>query len=122
MVCKDKTPISEALFLNTIRLFIDKINDGISNRINNLERRMDIAMAKLSDVQAKQAEAIAAVQRAVARVVEDNEAQNTEIQRLKDLIAAGTPVTEADLDGLVSSNQSIIDTMNALDPIPPTIP
>ncbi len=89
---------------------------------DNVIQQLEMKMAKLTEVQAKQQEAIAATQAAVARVVEDNTAQNVEIQKLKDQIAAGGTVTEADLDSLLAGNQTIIDTMNALDPIPATPP
>lgn len=104
-----------------VKVFMNFIQENWKDVLSRLSKQ-EHQMAKLTEVQAKQAEAIAAVQAAVARVVEDNTAQNVEIQRLKDQIAAGEPVTEADLDGLVASNQTIIDTMNALDPIPPIVP
>ncbi len=112
---------SDSSVVTVVKLFLNLIQEhwkDFLSRINKLEHQM----AKLTEVQAKQAEAIAATQAAVARVVEDNTAQNVEIQRLKDQIASGEPVTAADLDGLVASNQTIIDTMNALDPIPPVVP
>lgn len=115
---EDRTPISEALLLNTIKLFLDSFHCLFINRLTQLETQM----AKLTEVQAKQAEAISAVNAAVARVVEDNEAQNVTIQALKDQIAAGGTITEADLDSLIAGNQTMIDISNALDPIPAPVP
>lgn len=114
----EKTAVTEGFLLTMINLFLNTFEKLISNRIHQLE----IQMAKLSEVQASQAAAIKAMDAAIARVVEDNEAQNAEIQKLKDVIAAGGSVTEADLDGLVASNHVIIDKLNALDPIPPPVP
>ncbi len=106
--------------VTVVKLFIDFVKvimDGMFNRVSTMETQM----AKLTEVQAKQQEAIVATQAAVVRVVEDNTAQNVEIQKLKDQIAAGGTITESDLDSLIAGNQTIIDTMNALDPIPPTV-
>ncbi len=57
-------------------------------------------MASLDDVKA----AIAAEK---AQVLEGITALNVKIQELKDLIAAGTGVTEADLDALIASVNDI---------------
>ncbi len=89
---------------------------------DNVIKQLEIKMATLSEVQAKQAAAITATQNAVKRVVDENTRQNALIKELQDKIASGEVVTAADLDPLVSGNDQIISLVEGLDNIPAPVP
>lgn len=100
-----------------VRMFLAFLKDLLgefANRLNILE----IKMAKIEEVQAAQAAADEALSAALARVKEDIDGQAAEIQALKDQIAAGGTVTEAQLDPILERAQSFKAKLDALDPVP----
>jgi hypothetical protein len=72
-------------------------------------KRMQVDLTKLrADVETLKTETAAAL----TRVAED-------VQALKDQIAEGGGVTQADIDGIATGIEGVINSIKGLDPIPP---
>jgi uncharacterized protein YPO0396 len=72
-------------------------------------RRMQVDLTQLrADVDALKTETAAALERVAV-----------DVQALKDQIAEGSGVTQADIDGIASGIEGVIASIKGLDPIPP---
>ncbi len=79
--------------------------------LGEIYRREGTIMAKLDDVQA----ALDAIPPVLDAIAADEAKQATEIQALKDIIAAGGTITEAQLDPLLARANEIKARVDAID-------
>ena len=70
-------------------------------------------MATVKELNDKWDEAIAAISRIGAEEVK----QTAEIKRLRELVAGGGTITEADLDPLLAKSTAIVDALKAIDDV-----
>ena len=82
----------------------------------HLTRMEETIMASLDEVKTALAGAVAALD----EIAVDQASQAAEIQKLKDQIAAGSPVTQAQLDELATSAKALRDKAEAAAAAVPT--
>lgn len=105
----------------TIKIRIDRLEVHVHGAdaaeiLEAIGRFREETMSKFEDVTALLAAMNTVTNQLAANVtvVVENEAkQLAEIQALKDQIAAGTPVTQEQLDSVVSTMQARVDALNA---------
>ncbi len=135
---EDKTPISESFFLNTITLFLDRIQRMVTNRIDKLERKVDKMATDIATIQAKLEQVKTDYSELKERVTADyndrvtaHAAQQVQIEDLKkqiaDLLAAGGGATAEQLQALDDGLSTLSADMDAQDlnpafPAPPPPP
>jgi len=78
-----------------------------------LHRKVDTLMATIKQVSDKLDEATAAL----TRIASEEVKQTTEIKRLRDLLAQGGAITEADLEPLLTRSTAIVDALSAIDDV-----